>query len=84
MLGWDNSTLNVALRGEYVDYNIGKFTETSGNIFDDVWGLTGGLSFRPSPQSVIRANYGYYWETDLFGNSPSKTSKIQFGISSYF
>ncbi len=84
MLGWDNSTLNVALRSEYVDYNIGKFTETNGNIFDEIWGLTGGLSFRPSPQTVIRANYGYYWETDLFGNSPSKTSKTQFGISSYF
>ena len=84
MIGWENSTLNLALRSEYVDYNIGTFNETGGKIYDETVGFVGGLSFRPSSQSVIRANYGYFWSTDLLGNPPSKTAKIQLGISSYF
>jgi len=84
MIGWDNSTLNLSLRSEYVDYNIGTFNETGGRIFDESIGFVGGVSFRPSSQSVIRANYGYYWTTDLLGNPPAKTAKIQLGISSYF
>ena len=84
MIGWENSTLNLALRSEYVDYNIGTFNETGGKIYDETVGFVGGLSFRPSSQSVIRANYGYFWSTDLLGNPPSKTAKVQLGISSYF
>jgi len=84
MIGWDNSTLNLALRTEYVDYNAGTFNETGGKIYDEVVGIIGGFSFRPSSQSVIRANYAYHWSNDILGNSPSKTAKIQFGFSSYF
>src|SRR6185369_16491813 len=32
MLGWQNATINLAVRGEYADYNVGKFKETGGNI----------------------------------------------------
>ena len=84
MLGWDNSILNVAIRLEYVDYNKDTFIETGGKIYDDIKGINAALSFRPAAGTVIRLNYGYYWDADLLGNPPSKTSKLQFGFSSYF
>ncbi|MDX1627558.1 MAG: hypothetical protein R3345_02600 [Fulvivirga sp.] len=84
MLGWKNATLNAALRLEYVDYNVGTFNETGGDIHDDVKAIVPAISFRPSAQTVIRANYRYMWETDLLGNPPVKTAGFQIGISSYF
>lgn len=84
VLGWQNSTLNLALRMEYTDYNVGTFNETNENIHDDVMAITPGISFRPSSQTVFRLNYRYIWETDIFGNDPSKTAGIQFGFSTYF
>jgi len=84
MLGWDNSILNASVRMEYVDYNKDTFNETGGRIHDDVKGINTALGFRPAAGTVFRVNYGYYWITDLLGNPPSKTSKLQFGFSSYF
>lgn len=81
---WDNATLNVAFRTEYVDYNWGRFTSISSNIGDEVIALSPAVSFRPSPQTVIRINYRHEWNTDLLGNPPSKTDGFQLGISSYF
>ncbi len=84
VLGWKNSTFNVALRFEYTDYNVGNFIETNENIHDDIIAFTPGLSFRPSLQTVFRLNYRYLLETDILGNDPSKTAGIQFGFSTYF
>lgn len=84
MLGWEKSTLNIALRTEYADYNVGTFKETGENISDHIIALVPGISFRPSQLTVVRFNYRYHWETDLLGNPPSKTAAIQFGISTYF
>jgi hypothetical protein len=49
-----------------------------------VWAIVPGLSFRPSPTTVIRANYRYHWQTDLLGNLPTRTAGFQFGFSTYF
>ena len=84
LLGFEKAVLNVALRLEYADYNVGKFSETGGNISDDVYAMVPGISFRPYPQTVIRANYRYHWDTDLLGNPPSKMAVYQFGFSTYF
>jgi hypothetical protein len=84
IFGWENSTLNIVLRTEYSDYNIGKFNETGGNMYDHIFAIVPGISFRPSPQTVARMNYRYHWETDLFGNPPERTAGIQFGMSTYF
>ncbi|MCU0337437.1 MAG: hypothetical protein MUF12_06195 [Sediminibacterium sp.] len=84
MLGFEKAILNVALRLEYSDYNVGKFKETDGNISDHIYAVVPGISFRPYPQTVIRANYRYHWQTDILGNPPSKTAGFQFGFSSYF
>jgi len=84
LFGWENSTVNVAARLEYVDYNVGTFNETSGTISDHIFVVVPGLSFRPSQQTVIRLNYRYQWQTDLLGNPATSTSGIQFGFSTYF
>lgn len=84
ILGWENSTLNLAMRVEYVDYNIGKFKETGDNIGDDIWSFMPAISFRPTPQTVIRWNYRYMKQRDIVGNPPATTGGFIFGISSYF
>ncbi|MEO5977092.1 MAG: hypothetical protein ABIS36_04725 [Chryseolinea sp.] len=84
LLGFRNAVVNVACRFEYVDWNVGKFVETDGNIGDNLFGLVPALSFRPTPQTVIRLNYRRQWQKDILGNPATKTGGIQFGISSYF
>lgn len=84
MLGWEAATINLAFRTEYTDYNIGTFKETGGNIYDHIIAIVPGISFRPSPQTVIRGNYRYHWQRDLLGNPPSLTAGFQFGFSTYF
>ena len=84
IFGFEGSTLNVALRAEYVDWNRGTFNETGTSIQDDLVSLVPGVSWRPTSQTVIRLNYRYSWQTDLLGNPPSKTAGFQAGFSSYF
>jgi hypothetical protein len=84
IFGFEKSVVNAALRTEYVDWNNGKFNETGTNIREDFVSLVPGISWRPTSQTVIRFNYRYNWQTDMFGNRPSKTAGFQFGFSSYF
>lgn len=84
MFGWENSTINLAFRTEYADYNVGTFNETGGNMYDHIIAIVPGISFRPSPQTVIRGNYRYHWQRDLLGNPPALTAGFQFGFSTYF
>lgn len=84
ILGWENSTLNLALRCEYVDYNVGPFRNTSVEKGDQLMAIVPGISFRPSSQTVIRFNYRYHEQVDLLGNPPALTGGFQFGLSTYF
>jgi hypothetical protein len=84
ILGFERSVINAAFRAEYVDWNKGKFIETGSNIREDFVSVMPGLSWRPTSQTVIRLNYRYNWQTDLFGNPPSRTAGFQMGFSSYF
>jgi hypothetical protein len=84
IFGFERSVINAALRAEYVDWNKGRFNETRSNIREDFVSVIPGVSWRPTSQTVIRLNYRYNWETDIFGNPPSKTAGFQFGFSSYF
>ncbi|MEO6165943.1 MAG: hypothetical protein ABIO46_08455 [Chitinophagales bacterium] len=84
LLGWENAKINLVTRLEYADYNQGKFSDTGGNISDDVWAVVPGVSFRPVGSTVLRFNYRYELHQDLLGNPPSKTGVIQFGFASYF
>lgn len=84
LFGFDQATLNLAMRLEYVDWNNGTFRETGEDIGDEIWTIVPAISFRPNAQTVIRLNYRIMQQTDLLGNPPAKISGIQFGISSYF
>jgi hypothetical protein len=84
MLGWEKAKLNLGVRSEYADYNVGSFNETNTNIGDDVWAFTPSIAFRPTGTTVIRFNYRFEGRHDLLNNSLSRTNVIQFGFSSYF
>ncbi len=84
MFGWENATLNLACRLEYVDWNVGKFRETGGDIGETHWSVMPGISFRPSAQTVFRLNYRIQRQRDILNNAPAKTGGFSFGISSYF
>lgn len=84
MFGWEKTTLNVACRFEYVDWNLGKFTSTGGNIAEDIWSIVPAISFRPTAQTVLRLNYRYQQQRDILGNPPARTGGFSFGFSTYF
>ncbi len=84
MFDWENATLNLASRLEYVDWNVGTFKETGSTIGDELWSVMPGISFRPSPQTVFRLNYRIQRQKDVLNNDPAKTAGFSFGISSYF
>lgn len=84
LFGFNAFRVNLSCRIEYVDWNVGSLKETGGNIYDDLWAVTPGLSIRPTPQTVIRANFKYSVQQGLLGNPPATTGGIQIGISSYF
>jgi hypothetical protein len=88
MLGWDNASLNLAVRGEYVDWNVGKFTATGTRMYNDLWSVMPGISFRPSPQTVIRFNYRRQKARDITGSTIGATigptAGLNLGLSTYF
>lgn len=84
ILGWNNATVNLATRLEFVDWNAGKFTSTGGNIAQDLWSIVAAISFRPSSQTVLRLNYRFMEQKDILGNPPAQTAGFQFGVSTYF
>jgi hypothetical protein len=84
ILGWEKATLNVACRLEYVDWNVGQFKETAENIGEDLWGVMPAVSFRPTSQTVLRLNYRFQKQRDIFGNPPAITDGFSFGLSTYF
>lgn len=84
VFGFERSVINAAVRGEYVDWNMARFNETGSRIYDDVIAVVPGVSWRPTAQTVVRLNYRYEWQTDIFGNRPVRTAGFQFGFSSYF
>jgi hypothetical protein len=84
ILGFDRATINIACRLEYVDWNVGRFRETHGNISEDLWAIVPAISFRPASQTVLRFNYRYQQQKDMLGNPAKKLGGIAFGISTYF
>lgn len=84
MFGWENATLNLACRFEYVDWNVGTFNETGTRIGDEVWSIMPGISFRPVPQTVLRLNYRIQRDIDIHNNPAEKTGGFSLGISTYF
>ncbi|MDX1476794.1 MAG: hypothetical protein R3301_03775 [Saprospiraceae bacterium] len=84
ILDWPAATINVACRVDYVDWNREQFRETGEDIGDKIWAVTPAVSLRPTPQTVLRLNYRYQWQTDLFNNPAALSAAWLFGISTYF
>jgi len=88
MLGWDNAVINLAVRGEYVDWNVGDFTSTGTRMYNNLWSIMPAISFRPTSQTVLRFNYRYQYQKDITGNAIGAalgaTGEFNFGISTYF
>ncbi|MCF8417853.1 MAG: hypothetical protein K9G63_03150 [Melioribacteraceae bacterium] len=84
ILGFEKAVVNVGLRLERIDYNVGVFSTTGKNIFDEVNALAFALSFRPSATIVLRANYRHHWTRDALGNQVIKSAGFQFGLAAYF
>jgi hypothetical protein len=82
--GYDNAVLALSLRGEHVDYNRGTFTSTGRSIGDEVTAVVSGLAFRPTPGSVLRANYRFHWIRDFAGNPRAHLAGFQLGVATYF
>ena len=84
VFGMRGATVNVALRVEYVDYNVGSFFSTGLPIRDDVFAVVPGVSFRPIAGTVFKANYVRQWSRDLLGNPTARLGGYQFGVATYF
>lgn len=82
--GLENPVVNLALRVEHVDFNVGKFSRTGREIADDVTVIAPGISFRPTSGTVFRANYRRHWINDLLGNPTVNLAGFQLGFATYF
>ena len=82
--GYASAVLSLALRLERIDYNLGSFSSTGETIRDDVTAVVPGVSFRPTPETVFRANYRYHWARDFPGNPTVHTAGFQLGLATYF
>jgi len=84
VLGYDDAVLSGALRLEHVDYNAGTFASTGAAIGDDVTALVAGVTFRPGPDTVFRANYRHHWARDFARNPTIRLVGFQLGFATYF
>lgn len=84
IFSWKDATFNLAARLDYVDWNIGSFSDSGTNIGDYLVALTPAISFRPTSQTVFRLNYRYQWQQDILMNPSSLSASWLFGISTYF
>ena len=84
LAGYEQAVLSAGLRFEHVDYNRGTFSSTGLPIRDDVTAVVGGLSFRPSGGTVLRANYRLQSARDFLGNPASRSAGFQIGFATYF
>ncbi len=78
------STFALGLRLERLDMNVGTFSTTGSNIFDETTALVPSVSFRPTSDTVFRFNYRREWHRDLQGNPTAITAGYQFGLATYF
>ena len=84
MFGYESAVINTTTRFEQLDYNMGTFKSTGGEIGDEEIAFVVGLSFRPTASTVFRANYRHHLTTDILGNAPAIMGGFQFGFASYF
>jgi len=71
-----------------VDWNDGNFAATGQKMYNDLWSIMPAISFRPTPQTVLRLNYRRQTQNDITGNkigaAIGPTAGLSFGLSTYF
>jgi len=82
--GLDRPEVSLVGRIERVDFNVGRFSSTDLPRGDEIDAVTVGVSFRPVPGTVFRANYRNTWTRDLQGNPRVRAAGWQLGIATYF
>lgn len=82
--GLEEPVVSLGLRLERVDYNVGTFSSTGANIFDETDAVTAAVSLRPVPGTVFRVNYRRESSRDLQGNPAVQTGGFQLGFATYF
>lgn len=81
---WEKAVVNLSLRTDYVDWNIGQFEEDKKEIGEELWAITPSISLRPSGQTIFRINYRYQWQWDILRNPAARTASWLMGFSTYF
>lgn len=84
LFGSRAAVLAATLRLEAVDFNVGRFSTTDRNIYDELIAIVPGVSLRPVPGTVFRVNYRRHWYRDLVGNAAVRTGGFQAGFATYF
>jgi len=76
VLDWEGSEMNMSVRFDFVDWNI--------DMGDELMAITPSVSFRPTPETVLRVNYRYSWQEDVLNNPAALRAAWMFGFSTYF
>lgn len=84
VMTWNASVLNLACRLEYADWNLGTFAVSNSKIYEELWSVVPAISFRPTPQTVLRLNYRIQQQADFVGDFTIKTKGLSLGMSAYF
>lgn len=84
VFGYESSVVNLNLRLEQVDFNVGTFSETGASRGDQIKAIATGISWRPGTSTVLKLNYRYHWQKDVLNNPVQRSAGIQFGIATYF
>lgn len=82
--GLDSPVVNLGVRVDRADFNVGEFQQTGQVRGDDQTALTLALSFRPVNGTVFRLNYRNDWITDLAGNPSVRRAGVLLGVATYF
>jgi hypothetical protein len=83
LFNFQDASLTLVSRYDYIDLNDGKFSSTGQSIGDSVRRLTFGASFRPTTETSIRWSYARNWHRDVFNNI-AHSMNFQFGVATYF
>ncbi|HWP03466.1 MAG TPA: hypothetical protein VNL96_08425 [Gemmatimonadaceae bacterium] len=79
-----DAKVDLGLRLEQVDYNVGRFASTGLRRFDDRRAAVIAVAFRPASGTVFKLNYRLERERDLFGNPAQRRAALQLGVATYF
>jgi hypothetical protein len=82
--GLESPVVNLGVRVDHADFNIGEFQDTGQIRGDEQTAVTLAIGFRPVNGTVFRFNYRHDWITDLAGNSPVRRAGVLIGVATYF